>query len=77
MQQLSYQFLQANPELLHFVRFNPVWYRYIARDPGVLNELPLEAKKFYGKTFPQKLEKWSNQAEMIGMFLHFADALKD
>ncbi|WP_099157970.1 YlbE-like family protein [Virgibacillus ndiopensis] len=77
MQSSSYHYLQSHPELANFVRYNPIWYRYITRDPNKIHELPREAKKFYGKTFPQQLEKISNQAQMIGMFIQLADEMKD
>ncbi|GGB44997.1 hypothetical protein F3157_06785 [Virgibacillus dakarensis] len=77
MQQFSYQYLQSHPHLLNFVRYNPIWYRYLTRDPNRIAELEREAKKFYGKTFPQRLEKISNQVQMAGMLIQFAESMKD
>lgn len=77
MQPSCYQYLQEQPDLANFVRFNPIWYRHLTRDPSRIAELPGEAKRFYGKTFPQRLDKINNQIQMVGMFLQFADAMKD
>lgn len=77
MHALSYSYLQAHPELVTFVRYNPIWYRYLSRDPSRLDDLEKEAKKFYGKTFSQRLEKMNNQVQMIGMMIQFAEAMKD
>ena len=72
-----YNYLTENPRLLRFVRYNPEWYRYLARDPGKMNELEKAAKVFYGQTFPQRVEKWNHQIQMIEMLLQFAGAMKD
>ncbi|AVQ98936.1 YlbE-like family protein [Oceanobacillus sp. M65] len=70
-------YLEENPQIARFVRYNPVWYRYLSRDPSRISELPKEAKVFYGKTIPQKVERFSNQMQMVGMMLQFAGAMKD
>ncbi|HLR66037.1 YlbE-like family protein [Virgibacillus alimentarius] len=77
MHEVSYSYLQNHPELLVFVRYNPVWYRYLSRDPNKLEELEKEAKRFYGKTFTKRLEKMNNQVQMITMLMQFAGAMKD
>jgi len=77
MQSFCYQYLQENPDLLQFVRYNPIWYRYLTRDPNRLSELEREAKHYYGKTFSKRLEKFNNQVQMASMLMQFADAMKD
>ncbi|GAB3068097.1 YlbE-like family protein [Virgibacillus ainsalahensis] len=77
MDSFTYNFLYNNPKLADFVRYNPMWYRYLSRDPGRIEELEKEAKKFYGKTFPQQVENFNKQAQMIGMLIQFAGAMKD
>lgn len=69
--------LQSQPELIQFVRYNPKWYRYLMRDPEKVRDLPKEAKKFYGKTLSQRLEKFSDQVRMVDMMIKFAGAMKD
>lgn len=72
-----YQFLQKHPDLASFVRYNPIWYRYLSRDPDKIYELVDEAKVFYGKTIPQRLEKLNNQVQMVNLLLQFAETMKD
>lgn len=72
-----YQFLQKNPDVANFIRYHPVWYRYLSRDPHRVYELVDEANEFYGKTFPQRLEKLSNQVQMVNMLIQIAGSMKD
>ncbi|WP_430786152.1 YlbE-like family protein [Virgibacillus flavescens] len=67
-----YNYLKSKPSLLRFVRLNPVWYRYLSRDPSRVMEIEKEAKKFYGKTLPQKFERASSQISMMKMLYHLA-----
>lgn len=60
-----------------FVRYNPIWYRYLSREPERINEIEKEAKKFYGKTFSQQLDKVNNQVQMVRMLIQFAGEMKD
>ncbi|GAA0444333.1 MAG: YlbE-like family protein [Bacillota bacterium] len=73
----SYNYLRQNPELLRFVRLNPIWYRYLSRDPNLIEDMRKESKRFYGKTFPQQVEKVNNHIQMVGMLMQFAGAMKD
>ncbi|GAA0445961.1 YlbE-like family protein [Lentibacillus halophilus] len=77
MQTSVQQFLQQNPRLAHFVRFNPIWYRYLTRDPTRVAELEKVSKSFYGKTWPQKADKIKHHMQMTAMLVQFADMMKD
>ncbi|MBP1950632.1 YlbE-like family protein [Virgibacillus litoralis] len=77
MQTSTHQYLQQNPKLANFVRYNPAWYRYLSRDPSRVKELEKESKKYYGKTLPQQVEKFGNQVKMVNMLIQFAGAMKD
>jgi len=77
MNVMCYQYLQKNPDLAVFVRYNPIWYRYLTRDPHRIYELVEEAKVFHGKTLPQRLEKLNNQVQMVNMLVQFASNMKD
>lgn len=44
-------YLRKNPELAEFVRYHPIWYRYLMRDPGRLTELKKKQKNFMEKHF--------------------------
>lgn len=71
------EFLRSRPDLLEFVRRNPSWYRYLSRDPAVIHFIENEAKVYYGKTVYQRIEKVSDQIQLAGMLLQFAEAMKD
>lgn len=60
-----YNFLRQDHDLLNFIRHNPIWYRYLSREEIDLNELRQAAKKWQGKTFMQRSEKFIDQAKMI------------
>nr|WP_010649516.1 YlbE-like family protein [Oceanobacillus massiliensis] len=70
-------YLKQNPNLAEFVRYNPVWYRYLSRDPGRMREIEKEAKVFYGKTLPQRIKNINEQVQMINMLSQVAKAMKD
>jgi hypothetical protein len=72
-----YEYLLKNPDLLHFVRMNPVWYRILSRNPEQISQLEKAAKYFYGKTFPQRMEKVSSQMQFISMLLSLSNAFKE
>lgn len=77
MEEQVYRYLAANPPFARFVRYNPMWYRYLSREPERVFDIEKEAKKFYGKTFPQRMDRLNNQVQMAGMLMQFANALKD
>ncbi|OIJ17720.1 hypothetical protein BKP45_19310 [Anaerobacillus alkalidiazotrophicus] len=65
-------YLNQRPELKQYVRIHPVWYRYLSRDPQALLQLESEVKQFYGRTFPQKLERFHSNLNMAMMLLEMA-----
>ncbi|MFD1360228.1 YlbE-like family protein [Lentibacillus salinarum] len=77
MQPFTYQYLQENPELAKFVRLNPVWYRYLTREPHRIQELEKASKQFYGKTFSQQVDKIGSHVQMVNMLINFAGVMKD
>lgn len=77
MDPITYQHIAKRSDLLQFIRYNPVWYRYLSRDPNLIYEMEKEAKKFHGKTLPKRLEKLTDQAQMLNMLIQFTNAMKD
>ncbi|NEU29493.1 hypothetical protein GN156_01655 [bacterium LRH843] len=68
-----YQYLYESQELRQYIRQNPNWYRKLSRDPGQLSELEKEANYFYGRTFPQRVEKVQNH---LGFAMMMIEMLK-
>lgn len=77
MDKTVYNYLQANPRLLTFIRHNPIWYRYLSREPQKMFELENEAKVFYGKTFNQRLEKINEHIQLITIIAQMSQAMRD
>lgn len=60
-------YLDEKPELKYFLRAKPIWYRRLTRNPQELSNFESDAKKFHGKTIPQKIQKVGNQMQMASM----------
>jgi len=73
----TYRYLRHNEHLLTFVRHNPIWYRYLSRDPKAIGKIEQSAKAFYGQTWPQRLEKLNEQIKVVDMLLSFSNIMKD
>ncbi|GAA5414991.1 hypothetical protein Pryu01_00015 [Paraliobacillus ryukyuensis] len=77
MEPTIYQKIKAEPALLRFLRNQPNWYRTLARNPEAFEDLQKQAKQYQGRTIPQRVEKISEQMQLLGMFLHMASTMKD
>lgn len=60
-------YLANRPDLLTFVRENPFWYRILTRNPEKVYEIEEEAKIFYGRTFPQRIDRFKEQLDLVHM----------
>ncbi|GAE29122.1 YlbE-like family protein [Halalkalibacter hemicellulosilyticus] len=63
------QYLNEQPELRAFIRQHPNWYRKLSRDPSQMTLLEKEANQFYGRTFPQRVEKMQQSLGLIMMMM--------
>lgn len=72
-----YLYIKSRPDLINFIRVNPIWYRYLSRDPKAITEMESEAKMFYGKTISQRLNKINDHIQLIAMVSQFTEAMKD
>ncbi|MBM7095894.1 MULTISPECIES: YlbE-like family protein [Alteribacter] len=61
------QHIRTQPELWKYLRMHPEWYRKLGRNPGLLSEMEKEAKVFYGKTFPQRMDRIQNNVNLAAM----------
>lgn len=72
------RFLSVRPDLQHFIRLNPHWYRRLGRRPYDVKEMEEEAKRFYGKTLPQRVERLNQQLKMakfmLGMLQYYKES---
>lgn len=64
-----YQYIRSKPELHQFLRYHPRWYRTLSRNPNAVHDMEREAKLFYGKTFPQRMDRLQqNMGLAMAMF---------
>ncbi|WP_272435465.1 YlbE-like family protein [Terrihalobacillus insolitus] len=77
MQPSLYYYLRSRSDLLHFIRMHPDWYRSLTRDPSQIQVLEEQAKVFYGRTLPQKIEKFGGKLQMVSMLMQLAGSTED
>lgn len=65
--------IKINPLLHDYLRFDSSWYKILNRNPESIAELERAAKKYFKLTFPDKLQKFVGNIEMISSFI---DVLK-
>jgi hypothetical protein len=77
MEAKVYKYLLSRPDILHFVRMNPMWYRRLTRYPESMQMLESASKEFYGKTFYQKVGKVNDQINLLTMLMSMSEVLKE
>ncbi len=75
MRQEIQLYIIQRPELKQFLRRHPVWYRYLSRNPHSLAQIENEAKIYYGKTFPQKLDRFQSNLNLALMLLEMVKGM--
>jgi hypothetical protein len=63
------EYMKQRPDLKQFIRHNPIWYRYLSRDPQSLSKLENEVKVYNGQTIPQRLDRFQSNLNMALMLL--------
>jgi hypothetical protein len=58
-----------------FVRENPSWYRKLSRSPEKIFEIEQEAKIFYGKTLPQKIDRLNERIQLANMLFSMMNVM--
>ncbi|MFB1051909.1 YlbE-like family protein [Paraliobacillus sp. JSM ZJ581] len=77
MDPLIYQQVKNNASVLYYMRHDPSWYRKLSRNPMALVDMEKQAKIYQGRTIPQRVERISEQMQLLGMFLQMASTMKD
>ena len=73
MQISTMHVIKSNPLLKSYLKVNSSWYKMLNRDGNSIKEMEKEARRYFKLTFPDKIERFSNQMNMISMFM---DVLK-
>lgn len=66
------RYLDEHDDLKYFVRTHPKWYRYLGRNPYLVNQLKQETDEFYGRTFTKRMEKMTQRLDMVNMMMQMA-----
>lgn len=70
-----YAYIKGKKELLQYIRFEPIWYKKLSRNPGSIKEFEKSALKFYKKTFPDRMDKLSNGVQFTSMMLSMIQSM--
>lgn len=77
MDQQLFHAIKQQPEYMQFLRMNPVWYRYLARDPSSFSMFKKESAVFHGKTVGQRIERFQDTVNLASMLLEFTREMQD
>ncbi|UTR15210.1 YlbE-like family protein [Salipaludibacillus sp. LMS25] len=69
--------IKLDPQLHHYLRLNPIWYRRLGRQPESLHDMRKQAKVFYGKTFPQRVDQINKNMQMAMMMIDMMKQVQD
>lgn len=71
------EYIYANPDLIKFLREQPIWYRKLGRNPNELQTFQISALHYYRKTIPHQVEKFSNSVQMASMMMSLFQAMNN
>lgn len=68
-------YIHLRPDLVRFIRENPIWYRLLSRSPEKMFEIDQESKKYYGKTLPQRIDRLQQNIQLANMLVSMMYAM--
>lgn len=77
MRKELYEYISQNEDLLLFIRSEPEWYKRLSRNPGYLPEFEKQARIFLRKTWPDRIERFTNSIQMAQMMFHMFRSFQD
>lgn len=63
-------------KILFYLRTHPIWYKILSRYPERYNEFVKLAKEELKLTTYHKLDRWKNQASLIGLLTEYMTSNK-
>ena len=69
MRQDIYELIEADEDLLNFLRQQPIWYRRLSRNPQDFELFSTETKYFFKKSIPDRVNQLSNSVQMASMMV--------
>ena len=64
-----YQEIQSDKDYMNYLRFKPVWYKRLMRNPDKISEFQTECKTFFRKTIPDRVNAISNGVQLAQMMM--------
>lgn len=71
------EYIKADPDLIKFLREQPIWYRKLGRNPEHLQAFQISSLHYHRKTIPHKVEKFSNSVQMASMMMSLFQAMNN
>lgn len=62
--------INNNPMLKKYIKENSYWYKYLNRNPNLINKMNEEMKKKYNLRMEDKLEDLNNKINIISAFMN-------
>ena len=69
MRQDIFELIEADEDLLNFLRQQPIWYRRLSRNPQEFDLFNTESKYFFKKSIPDRVHQLSNSVQMASMMV--------
>lgn len=63
---------RENPDLLHYMRKHPHWYRRLMREPEAIAQMEKEARSYYGRSWDKRVERIGSQLGMLKVLASLA-----
>ncbi|WP_066066436.1 YlbE-like family protein [Neobacillus soli] len=70
------EYIERQKDLKQFLRDQPIWYRKLSRNPYDLQSLEIESLRYYKKTIPDKVDKFTNSVQMASMMYQMFQTMK-
>ncbi len=62
-------YIKNNPNIYAYLRLNSHWYKYLNRNYANIKELEYEVKSFYKLTTGDRIEKISNNINLVSSIM--------
>lgn len=75
MRQDVYEFIESDQDLLAYLRQQPIWYHRLSRNPQDLRKMEAEAKYYFKKSIPDRVNQLSNGVQMASMVVSMLNTM--
>lgn len=71
------EYIKSDPDLIRFLREQPIWYRKLGRNSNELQSFQISALHYFKKSIPHRVEKFSNGVQMASMMMSLFQAMNN